>query len=183
MRMCRFDRADAMRWVEAEPAKIGDKSLCPGMTCILRGEVLAAVVAADVARGDADAARGGNKDVGKILTDAALEAIGFGGRRAGIGWARIESQFTVEAGEQRVQKCEIVGAAGTAQLGCETADCGVVLRESRFAQKQARGKPLGGVTHQPLRVLGIDRAFDADGDAVERSVCRECMRCSPPPPR
>src|SRR5262249_44039326 len=73
--------ADAVCRVESDPAELRYECLRPGVPGILLADAVAAAeIAADVARRDAEVARGRDEDVGEVLTDAALERERFRGR-------------------------------------------------------------------------------------------------------
>ena len=76
-------RADAVGGVEGDPAEIGHESLGPGVAGLLLGHAVGAMeMAADIARRNGEAARGGDEDMGQVLAHAALERERLG-RRGG----------------------------------------------------------------------------------------------------
>src|SRR5258708_33143919 len=63
----------AVGGIESDPAEIGYEGFRPGVARILRGHaVVAAKIAAHVARRNAEATGGRNEDMGEVLTDAVL---------------------------------------------------------------------------------------------------------------
>src|ERR1700687_3973989 len=68
---------EPVRRIERHPAELGHEGLGPGWArMLLAHPVVAAKIAADIARRDAQAARGGDEDVAEILADPALEREG-----------------------------------------------------------------------------------------------------------
>src|SRR5690349_1924998 len=81
--------ADAIGGVEADPAEILDIGLDPGVAgAIFMGLDAGPEIAADIARGDAETARGGDEDVTMVLADP--HALRQGLRGGGGGVRRTE---------------------------------------------------------------------------------------------
>ena len=100
----RVGRGDLVGGIERDPAEALDMRFGPGMTGILLDDaVVAKEIAADIARRDADAARGRDEDVGEVLADTALDREGFLRRGRRLGRIDVEGDLCVNRGEQRMQ--------------------------------------------------------------------------------
>src|SRR5262249_13415583 len=70
--------------IESNPAELGHEGFRPGVAGLLLAHaIVAAEIAADIARGNTEAARGSDEDVGEVPTRAALERESLGGRGGG----------------------------------------------------------------------------------------------------
>src|SRR5207247_9303496 len=73
----RIGGANPVGRIESHPAELGHERLAPGVAGILIVQaIVLAQIAADIARRDAERAGSGDEDVGKVLTDPALEREG-----------------------------------------------------------------------------------------------------------
>ena len=153
--------ADPIGGVECHPAEIGHEGLGPGVAGVLIDDAVVAMeIAADVARRNADAARGGDEDVGEVLAHAALEGECFGGRGGGMGGVGVEGDVAVQPLQQVVQELELVVAGGRARGGGKAGDRVVGPGQRRLAQEQRRRKPLDRAGHDAVGVAGLDLAVD-----------------------
>src|ERR1700692_214738 len=65
---------DAVGGIERDPAEIRHEGLRPGVAGLLRSRaVVATKITAHITRRNAEAAGGGDEDMGEVLTDAVLE--------------------------------------------------------------------------------------------------------------
>ena len=78
--------AHPVRGIEGNPAELGHEGLGPGVAVALLGcAVVAADITSHIARGNAEAVSGSNKNVGEICTIPAPAREGLGGGHR--GWA------------------------------------------------------------------------------------------------
>src|SRR5262249_57412860 len=119
---------------------------------LLAHPIVAAEIAADIARGNTKAARGGDEDVGEVATGAALERKSLGGRGCGARGSGIVGHVLVQPSEHQMQEVEHVATGGVAACGRETGDIWIGTGERGRAQIEAPGgtpprppaPPLGG---------------------------------------
>src|SRR5262249_57443019 len=89
---------------------------------VLGQAIVAAEIAADIARGNTKAARGGDEDVSEVATRAALERESLGGRGCGTRESGIVGHILVQPCEHQMQEVEHVATGGVAAGGRETDD-------------------------------------------------------------
>jgi hypothetical protein len=108
----------------------------------------------------------------QILAYAALEGEGFGRRRGGLRGIAVINHRAVQAFDQIVQGLERVVADAARDAG-EVRDRRVELRQRRFAQIQARRKPLDRADHHAVGILRIHLALDRDSQFRQRTLGAE----------
>ena len=123
----------------------------------------------------AQATGGCDEDVGEVLTDAALERKGLGGRGRGVGGIGVVAHALVQAPEHEVQQVEHVVSGIVAALGGEIGDARIGIGERGLAQVEAGRKSLDGAAHHALGVARLDLALDQDGELAQRSLRGEDM--------
>src|SRR5262249_54235583 len=154
--------------IESDPAELGHEGFRPGMAGLLLAHaIVAAEIAADIARGNTKAARGGDEDVSEVATRAALERESLGGRGCGTRESGIVGHILVQPCEHQMQEVEHVATGGVAAGGPETGYIRTGTGEGGRAQIEARREPLDDAAHDPLGVAGFDLALDRHGKLAE----------------
>src|SRR5262245_35079637 len=113
--------AKAVGRIESDPAELRDEGFRPGVAgLLLVHAVVAAEIAAEIARGNTEAARGRDEDVGEVPTCAALERKGLGGRGCRARGSGIVGHILVQPREHEMQEVEHIATGGVAARGGET---------------------------------------------------------------
>src|SRR5262245_9139035 len=143
--------------IESDPAELRDEGFRPGVAgLLLVHAVVAAEIAADIARGNTEAARGRDEDVGEVPTCAALERKGLGGRGCRARGSGIVGHILMQPREHEMQEVEHIATGGVAARGGETGNIRIGSGECGRAQIEARWEPLNHAAHYPLGIKGLD---------------------------
>jgi len=130
-------RANAVSYIEPNPAEVRDIGFCPSMCLeLLIRFVTSQQIARNIAGRHGVGTGGGNKDVSMVLADTPFtgERVGSGGRAAGDPAAI--RQNVANGLAQRVQACQGIGACP--ESVAKSADCTVGASERGFAQEDCR---------------------------------------------
>src|SRR5215510_3970151 len=162
--------------IESDPAELRDEGFRPGVAgLLLVHAVVAAEIAAEIARGNTEAARGRDEDVGEVPTCAALERKGLGGRGCRARGSGIVGHILMQPREHEMQEVEHIATGGVAARGGETGNIRIGSGECGRAQIEARWEPLNHAAHYPLGITGLDLALDRHGKLAEWPLGGEHM--------
>ena len=142
-------------------------------------------MARDISGRHAQDAGGGDKDLGVILTDAALLGEGFGGGVAGRGGPDLERHIPLQRAHQGMHPAQRRAFGDRAG---EIVDGRIRPGHRRLSQKDDGRQPLGLPLHHAARIDGRHLAGDADGQGVGRPLgieavddVAECVLAAPQP--
>ena len=105
-----------------------------------------------------------------VLAHAALAGEGFHGRGAAVGGILVEGHVLVDLHHQRMQEAEHVAIGLRTQLTGKGRHRRIDLGQFGRTQKQARRKALVGAAQHAAGVMGLDQAFDIDGEIADRAM-------------
>ena len=105
-----------------------------------------------------------------VLAHPALAGERLDRRGAAVGRVFIERHVLVDLHHQRMQKPEHVVFRFRSQFARKRRHRGVDFGQRRRAQEQARRKALVGAPQHAAGVVGLDQAFDRDGEIGERPM-------------
>src|SRR6476646_2374012 len=99
--------ADAVRWVEPDPAEIRYERLRPGMASLLMDHPVGAQeMSGNEARGNAGATGARDEDVCVVLTYPALQSESFRRRCPAVGRVFVKRHVLIDLRHQRMQESE-----------------------------------------------------------------------------
>jgi hypothetical protein len=105
-----------------------------------------------------------------VLAHAALQPERFDRRGAAVGGVFVERHVLVDLHHQRMQKSQHVVFGFQPQFARKRRHRGIDRGQRRRAQEQARRKALVGAPQYATGIVGLDQAFDSDGEIGDRPM-------------